>query len=210
MAERTPLTRDRLLRSAVRLADREGIGALTIRSLARDLGVTPMALYHHVHGKEEILDGIVDLVFAEIALPEPGEPWPAAMRRRAASARRALARHPWAVVLMESRTAPGPATMRHHEAVLASLRAGGFSVPAAATAAAVLDAFVYGFAVQEAALPFDGTPTPEVIEGFRVHVDPQAYPYMAEMLTGHVAQPGYDFGAEFDRGLDLILGALAP
>jgi AcrR family transcriptional regulator len=139
-------------------ADRAGIGALTIRSLARELGVKPMSLYHHVAGKGEILDGIVDLVFSEIDLPAPGGDWQAEMRRRAASARRALGRHRWAIGLLESRANPGPATLRHHDATIGTLRAAGFSVAATAHAYALLDSYVYGFALQEASLPFSPPP----------------------------------------------------
>src|SRR5690348_5750732 len=105
--ERAPLSRERVLRGAVAVGDAGGIGALTMRSLARELDVKPMSLYHYVTGKDEILDGIVDLVFSEIDLPTPGGDWTAEMRRRAVSARHALRRHPWAIGLMESRANPG-------------------------------------------------------------------------------------------------------
>src|SRR4051812_22474259 len=154
---RTPLTRERVLGCAVAIADEQGLGALTMRSLAQALAVKPMSLYHHVANKEAILDGIVDVVFAEMELPTAGVDWRAELTRRAASARAVLRRHPWAVALMESRATPGPATLRHHEAVLATLRAAGFSVEMTGHAYALLDAFVYGFAVQEAALPITGT-----------------------------------------------------
>src|SRR6202035_2851558 len=115
--------------------------ALTMRSLARELGVKPMSLYHYVAGKDEILDGIVDLVFSEIDLPAPGGDWTTQLRRRAASPRRALGRRPGAIVLMEARASPGRATLRHHDATLATLRAAGFSVPMTAHAYALLDSY---------------------------------------------------------------------
>ena len=146
--ERPPLSRERVLRGAVAVADAGGIGALTMRSLARELGVKPMSLYYYVAGKAEILDGIVDLVFSEIDLPSPGGDWQSQMRRRADSARRTLRRHPWAIGLMESRANPGPATLRHHDATLATLHEAGFSVVMTAHAYALLDSYIYGFALQ--------------------------------------------------------------
>ena len=113
---------------AVAVADAGGIGALTIRSLAVELGVKPMSVYHHVANKDEILDGIVDLVFSEIDLPSPGGEWRPEIRRRSVSARQVLKRHPWAIQLLQSRTHPGPATLRHHNAVIGTLRRAGFSV----------------------------------------------------------------------------------
>src|SRR6478752_8419784 len=124
---RVPLSRDRVLAGAITVTDAGGIGALTIRTLAQELGVKPMSMYHYVANKDEILDGIVDLVFGEIDLPSITGDWRVEMAQRARSARNALRRHPWAIALMESRTAPGPATLRHHDAVLGSLRAAGFS-----------------------------------------------------------------------------------
>ena len=208
--ERTPLTRERVLAGAVAIADADGLGALTMRSLAHELGVKPMSLYHHVDSKSAILDALVDLVFAEIELPSPGGDWHHEIRRRAASVRTVLRRHPWAVALMESRSAPGPATLRHHEAVLATFRSAGFSVAMTAHAYALLDAFIYGFAVQEAGLPFTGTANPaEVTSEIAARFSPGEHPYMVEFATEHVLRPGYDFGAEFDFGLGVVLDALA-
>ncbi|WP_448070569.1 TetR/AcrR family transcriptional regulator [Georgenia yuyongxinii] len=207
--QRAPLSRERVLRCAVGIAEARGLGALTMRSLAQELGVKPMSLYHHVASKDAILDGIVDLVFSEIELPSPGGDWRAEVRRRAASAREVLRRHPWAVALMESRTTPGAATLRHHEAVLATLRAAGFSVEMTGHAYAVLDAFVYGFAVQEAGLPFTGTDgAVEVAGAIAEDFASGQYPHMVEFATERVLRPGYDFGDEFEFGLNLILDAL--
>lgn len=126
--DRPGLSREKLLRKALELADRDGIAALSIRSLAQGMGTKPMTLYYYVANKDQILDGLVDLVFTEIDTPEAGGEWKDQMRRRAHSARAALRRHPWAVGLLESRKAPGPATLRHHEATLGTLRAAGFTV----------------------------------------------------------------------------------
>lgn len=108
-----------------------------------------MSLYHHVANKEAILDGMVDVVFGEIELPSADVDWRSAMRQRALSAREALTRHPWAIGLMDSRTSPGPETLRHHDAVIGSLRAGGFSIAGTVHAFSVLDSYVYGFVLQE-------------------------------------------------------------
>jgi AcrR family transcriptional regulator len=205
--ERIPLSRERVLRGAVAVADAGGIGALTMRSLAHELGVKPMSLYHYVASKDEILDGIVDLVFSEIDLPSPGGDWRSQMVRRAVSARRALRRHPWAIGLMESRANPGPATLRHHDATLGTLRGAGFSVEMTAHAYALLDSYIYGFALQEASLPFNPETVTEATEAFVQHFAGE-YPYLAEMTAEHILQPGYDFGSEFEIGLSVILDAL--
>ena len=206
---RPRLTRDRVLEAALEIADAGGIGSLTIRSLAQALGVKPMSVYHHVANKEQILDGIVDLVFAEIELPSPGGDWRTEVRRRAASARRVLRRHAWAIGLLESRTSPGPATMKHHDVNIATFRAGGFSIPMTAHAYALIDSYVYGFALQEAALPFDSTDVAEVAAPMMELFRDGGYPHMVELATEHALQPGYDFADEFDFGLDLILDGLA-
>jgi AcrR family transcriptional regulator len=207
--ERRPLSRERVLRAAVAVADATGLGSLTMRSLAQELGVTPMSLYHHVANKEEILDGIVDQVFSEIELPSPSGEWRSEIQRRAHSARRVLRCHPWAVALMESRRNPGPATLRHHGAILGTLRRAGFSVVMTAHAYALLDAYLYGFALQEAALPFKGPDSAaEVAEPMMAAFPVGEYPHLVELATTHVLQPGYDFGDEFEFGLGLILDAL--
>jgi AcrR family transcriptional regulator len=207
--ERTPLSRDKVLQSALALADRDGLGALSIRSLAQKMGTKPMSLYYYVANKEEILDGLVDLVFTEIELPQPGADWKVEMRRRAQSARQVLRRHPWAVGLLESRKAPGPATLKHHEATLTTFRAAGFSVQLTAHAYSLLDSYIYGFALQEASLPLAGQAS--VAEAARPIMEQFAtgeYPYMVEIATEVVMQPGYDYGNEFAYGLELILDAL--
>jgi AcrR family transcriptional regulator len=169
-----------------------------------------MSVYHHVANKDEILDGIVDLVFGEIELPAPGGDWQDAMRRRAQSARQVLRRHPWAIGLLESRTAPGPATLRHHDGVLGILRAAGFSLEMTAHAYALIDTFVYGFALQEAGLPFEGPDTvADVAEPILERFATGDHPHLVEMATEYYFRPGYDFGAEFAFGLDLILDGLA-
>ncbi len=204
-AKRQPLTRQRALDAAVSLADAEGISAVTMRRLAQALGVEAMSLYHHVSGKDDILDGMVDAVFAEIDLPTDPD-WRVAMTQRAHSMRAALRRHPWALGLMGSRTQPGPATLAHHEVMLRCLREAGFSLAATAHAAALMDAYIFGFAMQEEQLPFEtGEETQALAADVMAGFPEGAYPYFQEFAIGHVMQPGYDFGDEFDFGLDVVL-----
>ncbi len=206
---RTPLTRAAVIAGAVELADRIGIDPLTIRKLATHLGVTPMAIYHHVASKDEIIDGMVDQVFDEIDLPPTDVDWRTAMRARARSARHVLARHHWAAGMMETRTNPGPATLRHHDAVIGCLRAGGLSTEMVGHAYALLDAYVYGAALQEAALPFDTPEEAATIASAMVEQFPSdEYPHLAAFTFDHVLQPGYDFGEEFEFGLTLVLDGL--
>jgi AcrR family transcriptional regulator len=207
---REQLTRERVLDAALAVADEGGLAGLTIRSLAGRLGTKPMSLYHYVAGKDEILDALVDVVFAEIEVPAMTGDWRAEMARRARSAREVLRRHPWAIALLESRTAPGPASLRHHDATIGALRAGGFTIVQTAHAYAVLDAFVYGFAVQEASLPFEGPDgAAQVAEPIMALMATGEYPHLVEFAREHALLPGYDFGAEFEVGLELVLDGLA-
>lgn len=206
---RTTLTRARVLRDAVALADDIGMDGFTIRKLATALDVGPMTIYHHVPNKEAIIDGMVDLVFSEIELPPTDTDWKAGMRHRARSARAVLARHPWATPLMESRTTPGPATLRHHDAVIGCLRNGGLSIETTAHAYALVDSYIYGFALQETNMPATaGDDMADVATAITGDLPVGEYPHLMELTAEHVLQPGYDFGAEFQYGLDLILDGL--
>lgn len=205
---KTPLTRRRVLEGAVELADEQGMDGFTIRRLATALGVKPMTIYHHVASKDAIIDGIVDQVFAEIDLPT-GSDWKTAMGARARSARAVLARHPWATPLMEARANPGPASLTHHDAVLGCLRRAGFSIAMTAHAYALIDAYVYGFALQEFNLPATGgEDMAQLAEAITEQFPSEKYPHLLEITTQHVLQPGYDFGNEFEFGLSLILDGL--
>jgi AcrR family transcriptional regulator len=205
---RAPLSRERVFQAAVVLADERGLDALTMRALGEELGVEAMSLYYYVANKDELLDGMVDLVFSEIELPTTEVDWKTAMRRRATSTRDALARHRWAVGLLESSTRPGPANFRLHDAVLACLREAGFSVENAVHAYSVQDAYIYGFALQEKSMPVE---TPEQLAeaagSLRSQFSAEEYPYIAETIDEHVTK-GYDFADEFEFGLDLILDGL--
>lgn len=202
------LSRERVLHAAVALADREGLEALTMRRLARKLGAGTMTLYHYVANKDDLLDAMIDVVFSEIDLPATDADWRTAMCERAASVREALARHPWATGLMELRTKPGPASLRHHEAVLECLRGAGFSIEDATHAYWILDSYIYGFAIQEASLPFG---TPEELAEMAEIVLPQVpaadYPRLNEAAAASL-ESGYDYTDEFEFGLDLILDGL--
>ncbi len=208
--KRPRLTRERVLQGAVQLVDAIGVDAFTMRQLAAALDVKPMTIYHHIPGKEQILDGIVDLVFAEIELPPADLDWRAAMRRRCMSAREVLNRHSWAPPLMESRTAPGPASLRHHDASLGCLRNGGLSLATTAHAYAVLDSYVYGFTLQESHLPFRSDAELGLLAEQILQALPAGtYPHFVEFATQHALVPGYSFGSSFEVGLDLILDGIA-
>ena len=205
------LSTQRVVAEAVRLADSEGVDGLSMRRLAGALGAGAMSLYHYVANKEQLLDAMIDVVFGEIELPPVGTDWQSAMRRRSVSARQVLARHPWAVGLMESRTSPGPAHLRHREAITACLRSAGFPVLMATHATWLLDSYVYGYALQEASLPFDtaGELADLVEDVFLPQLAADEFPYLNESAAALVAA-GYDPTEEFVFGLDLILAALEP
>jgi AcrR family transcriptional regulator len=206
---RAPLNRERVLRAAVAFADENGIAALSMRKLGETLGVEAMSLYNHVASKGDLLDGMIDVVFSEIGLPSGADGWKPAMRQRAVSAREVLSRHRWAIGLMESRTSPGPATLRHHDAVIGCLRQAGFPVALAAHAFSVLDSYIYGFALQEASLPFHtGQETAELAGMIMARFTPGEYPHLTELTVKHVLQPGYDHANEYEFGLTLILNGL--
>ncbi|MBC7300519.1 MAG: TetR/AcrR family transcriptional regulator [Nocardia sp.] len=210
MPVRRPLSRDRVLAAAIRVADRGGVEAITMRRVAQELGVEAMSLYNHVPNKDAILDGVVDSVFAAIELPEAGHAdWRDAIRGRARSARAVLARHSWALGLMDSRRNPGQATLRHHDAVLGVLRGAGFSLPMAAHAVSLIDSYVGGFVLQEANLPISAPGDVEQVAGdILADLPTDELPHLTEMILDHALRPGYDYSSEFDFGLDLILDGL--
>jgi AcrR family transcriptional regulator len=208
---REPLSRERVLETAVTLADRHGLEWLSMRKLADELGVAAMTLYYYVPNKVELIDGMIDIVFSEIEPPSLELDWKTAMRRRAVSTREALNRHRWAVGNMEGRTTHGPANLRLHDAVLGCLRAAGFSIEMTVHAYSVQDAYIYGFALQETDMSSE-TPDDFAAEAQRqmdAYEDVLAdYPHLVEVVGGHVAQSGYDYAKEFLFGLDLILDGL--
>jgi AcrR family transcriptional regulator len=208
IATRKPLNSARVLQAAVALADQAGLEAFSMRGLAQELGVVPMALYKHVANKEELLDGMVDIVFSEIELPSGDVDWSSAMRRRAISTREALKRHSWAIGMMESRH-PGAANLRNHNAVMGCLRKAGFSFEMAIHAYSVQDAYIYGFAVQERDTGFETPDSAGEAAQRRAKTIGalENYPYLVEIAT-KLPESGYDNAVEFAWGLDLILDGL--
>jgi AcrR family transcriptional regulator len=208
---RAPLTRERVLRAAIELADHAGLESLTMRKLANELGVEAMSLYNHVASKDDLLDGMIDIVFSEIEPPATDVDWKTAMRKRAVSTREALARHRWAIGQMEGRSSHGPANLNLHNAVLGCLRTAGFSMEMTVHAYSVQDAYIYGFALQqqdmspESADDFAAVAQRQMVEYQAVLAD---YPYLVEVVGGYVAESGYDYATEFVFGLDLILESL--
>jgi AcrR family transcriptional regulator len=206
---RIPLSRDRVLSAAVTLADQEGIDSLSMRKLAQEFGVVPMALYKHVANKDDMLDGMVDVIFSEIVLPPNGTDWKTGMRQRAISARQVLARHRWAIGLTESRMKPGATNLRHHDSVVGCLREAGFSIEMAIHAYSALDSYIYGFALQEQTLPFDHPEdVGEVAEVMLSQFPADEYPYLKETIAELIDKSGWKYADEFEFGLDLILDGL--
>ena len=208
---RTPLSRERVLQTAIALADEHGLEAFSMRRLADRLGVAAMSLYHHVPNKDQWLDAMIDVVFSEIELPSTEDEWKTAMRKRAVSTLAALNRHRWAVGLMEGRSSHGPANLRLHDAVLGCLRGAGFSIETTVHAYSMQDAYIYGFCLQEADMA-SRTPADFAAEAKRQMAAYEAaladFPHLLEVVGGHVAKVGYDYDSEFLYGLDVILDGL--
>ncbi len=206
---RAPLSRERVLRAAIALADERGLESLSMRELGRRLEVEAMSLYNHVANKDDILDGMMDLVVGEIDLPFHEVGWKEAMRRRAISARDVFSRHPWASVLMDSRESSGPARLRYLDWVIGTLRRAGFSIDQAARAFSVLDSYVYGFGRQQLNMSAGrGASVEETTEAFMRAIPADEFPYLTEMVVDYALKGDYDDGADFDFGLDLILDGL--
>jgi AcrR family transcriptional regulator len=202
-----PLSRERIVTTAVRLADAGGFQSLSMRNIAEELGAGTMALYRHVANKEDLLDDMVDVVFAEMYPPAIGGRWKHELRERGLSARGALQRHPWAVGLMETRMHPGPASATHHNATMGCLREAGFGFREAVHAYNLLDAYIYGFALQEATIPFETPEESGDMAAATVGDRGDDYPYLAEVVE-ELGSRGFDYTEEFEFGLDLILDGL--
>ncbi len=202
---REPLSRQRALTAAVAIADAEGLASLTMRRLAQELGVEAMSLYHHVANKDDVLDGITDLVVSEIAVPPSGTDWRSAMRDRAISAHEVLLAHPWAAMLIMSRFNIGPGMTRYLDATLGRLREGGFSIHGALDAWHTLDSHIYGFTLQELQLPFDAVDNAQVSADALELFDPAQFPYVVEVVT-EISKTGRV--EHFELGLDLLLDGL--
>ncbi len=214
---RTPLTRDRVLRVAISLADEKGIESLSMRKLGQELGVEAMSLYNHVANKDDLVDGIVEMVVGEFAMPRDDADWRVALRERAKSAHEVLLRHPWAPALIESRVTPSPVRLRFADATIGTFRRAGFSIDLAYRAQLIIDSYVYGFTLHEVNWPFTAEEQRDVAATLRPYVEPDEYPYLTEMMefittarTSTAAQKdAVAYELEFDFGLDLILDSLA-
>lgn len=197
--------REQILQAALALADKDGIEAVTMANVAARVGAQAMSLYRHVRNKEEIFDGLVDLVYSEIEPPARSSDWKTALRQRAIAMRAALLRHPWAVGLMESRRQPGSANLRHHDAVLAALDAAGFRGRNAVRVYSILNSYVYGFALQELSLPFASRDEHSAVTGDILRQFAAAdFPHLARVGVD-LQREGFVYGDEFEFGLDLIL-----
>jgi AcrR family transcriptional regulator len=198
-----------VLGAAVLLADEDGLESLTMRELGLRLGVEAMSLYNHVANKDDILDGMVDLVVSEIDLPAGAADWKEAMRRRAISAQSVFSRHPWASGLIDSRESSGPARLRYFDWVVGTLRRAGFTLEMAVRAFSVLDSYIYGFGRQQLNMAAGPDSKPEeMAEAFLRAIPADEYPYLREMVVEYAMDSGYDEVADFEFGLDLILNGL--
>jgi AcrR family transcriptional regulator len=208
MQARAPLSRQRIAAAAADVADRAGVSAVSMRSVAKVLGVEAMSLYHHVPNKEALLDDLVNWVFERIELPEVGDTWRQALTTRARSARSVLTAHPWALGMLETRPNPGPALLQHHDRLLGALMTDGFSAVLATHAFAAIDAYVYGFALTETSLPFEPGAGAEEAFANKVAAPAEQYPYIARSRAELFGDGGYEFADEFEYGLDLLLESL--
>jgi AcrR family transcriptional regulator len=179
-----------------------------MREVASRLGVEAMSLYNHVANKDDILDGMADLVAEQFDLPEDVDHWREAMRRRAISAHEVFGRHPWAPMLFDSRESSGPARLHYFDWVLGKLMTAGFSVDGAARAFSLLDSYIYGFGIQQFNISADGDASPEeMAEAILAYIPPEKYPYLHRMAS-HAMESGYDAEADFGFGLEIILDGL--
>ncbi|MGF1566791.1 MAG: TetR/AcrR family transcriptional regulator [Nodosilinea sp.] len=202
-----PLSRDRVLQTALGLADEGGLAAVSMRKLAQKLGVKAMSLYNHVANKDDILDGIVDIVVDEMARPSLDQDWKTAMRRRATSAHAVLLRHPWATLAIVSRVNVGPAMLRYVDATLGCLVKAGFSLEMADHAWNAIDSHVYGFTLQELNFPFEAGEYAAVAQDYVAMIPAEQYPYL-NLLTHAVIDGRYNGLHDFEFGLNLILDGL--
>ena len=207
---RAPLSRERVLAAAVALADRRGVESLSMRKLAQELGVVPMALYKHVASKDELLDGMIDVVVGEIDPPAGGTDWKSAIRQRVLSARRALRRHPWASQVMESRADPTPA-LEYMDSMIGMFRAGGFSIDLTHHAMHAMGSRLLGFSQELFDDTADVAPEHQTELLRRMAA---TYPHITELVTAithdqaSVVGPGCDDQFEFEFALDLLLDGL--
>ena len=208
VASRVALNRERIVQVAVGLADQIGFESCSMRKIAEELDAAPMALYRHVVSKEDLLDGMIDVVFAEIDVPSGQSDWRSEVRERAIKTRAALNRHRWANGLMESRTNPGPANAAYHNAFMGCLREAGFPFRKAVHAYNAIQSYTYGFALQEKYLSFETAEESVDVAQITIEEHAPEYPYLAEVMTEFARSGGYDYDEEFEIALDLILDSI--
>jgi AcrR family transcriptional regulator len=208
-APRVPLSRDRILRAALEIADEVGIDALTMRKLGQTLGFEAMSLYNYVANKDDLLDGIVDLVLAETEAPSPVGDWDKAIRRSATSVHDALQRHPWACNLLMSPPRIRPARLRYMDALLGRLREAGFSADTTYHAYHVLDAHIFGFSLWQASHSYTPVETADIVAMFKRMIPADQYPYLHEHGEQHLSErPPHQEVSAFELGLDFIIDGL--
>ena len=213
---RAPLTRERVLRAAIAFADENGLSSLSMRKLGQELGVEAMSLYNHVENKDDLLDGIVEMVVGEFSVPSEEAPWRAALCETARSTHQVLLRHSWAAALVESRVTPSRVRFRYSDAVIGALRGAGFSIEMTYRAQLTISSYVYGFTLQEVSWPFDPEERHEVVETLQPRVAPDEYPHLSEMMGWIMQTRSADAErknaaageSEFEFGLELILDGL--
>lgn len=213
LTHRAPLTRERILNTALALADKSGLDSVSMRQVAKGLGVEAMSLYNHVANKDDILDGLVELVVSQMSVPSPDTEWKEALRERAYTVRKILNRHPWAANLLESRASIGPTRLRHHDSMIGILRKAGFSIELAFNTMIALTSYIYGFVIIEEG--FKLKEQPKVVESVQPTISPTEYPYIYEMINFVIAKNNENaesgnytessFFADFEFGLNHLL-----
>lgn len=213
LVNRTPLSRERIFNVALALADKSGLDSVSMRQVAQGLGVEAMSLYKHVANKDDLLDGLVELVVAEMSLSPPNAEWKEALRERAYTVRKTLNSHPWAANLIESRTSIGPMRLRHNDSMIGILRNAGFSIELAFHSMIALTSYVYGFVILEEGNKLKGRP--KDIGNLQQVISPTEYPYIFEMIKFAYAKKNSnselenpsesDTFADFDFGLKHLL-----
>ena len=206
-SKRTPLSRERIIQEALRLADENGLESVSMRKLAQALGVKAMSLYNHVANRDDLIDDMVDSVVSEIEVPKLGAVWKKVMRWRAISAYEVLLRHPWATMPLVSRVNVGPAMLQYTDSTLGCLRAAGFSYEMADHVQNALDSHIYGFTLQELNYPFEATDYSAIAAEYLPQIPADRYPHINN-LAQQVINCDYDGLHDFEFGLDIILDGL--
>ncbi len=202
------LSKEAIIKMAIKMADKDGLSKLSMRNLAKKLNVEAMSLYNHIKNKDDILDAIVDQIFREVSWSTEVN-WKEAMRQRSISIREVLHKHPWAIHLLESRQNPGPITLAYHDRVIRCLRQANFSLRLTGHAFSALDSYTYGFIIQEQNLPFENQEQLKQVASVILNNFPKdEYPSLFEFTSDYILQPGYSHSKEFLYGLELVIEGL--